>query len=381
MSFDVAVIGRGMIGSAAARHLAEAGDSVALVGPDQPEDRTASEGPFASHHDVGRITRIAGRDALWTEIAARSLERYADIEARSGITFHTPCGMVAVYGDADDWVARAGPWGSGARRVDAGWVRRETGIAYDGDMPMLFEPAPAGHIDPLAMVEAQTRLAEQAGATVVRDAVTSVSRAAGGVEVVGRWGSIRADRVLAATGAFGSELFEFELVAERRPRTILRAELADDGRVPSLICMDPPDQRVEEIYWVPPVRYPDGTVCIKIGGNLRGFVPLAADDLTEWFHGDGDPVEIESLEANLRSLLPDAELGPMTTAPCVITGTESRHPYIGWADDGIAVAIAGNGSAAKSSDELGRLAAGLFGDDGWVPDSGIDPAAFTPVMA
>ena len=38
-------------------------------------------------------------------------------------------------------------------------------------------------------------------------------------------------------------------------------------------------------------------------------------------------------------------------------------------DDGIGVAIAGNGSAAKSSDELGRLGASLFGEAGWDSDS------------
>ena len=39
--------------------------------------------------------------------------------------------------------------------------------------------------------------------------------------------------------------------------------------------------------------------------------------------------------------------------------------YIDWLDDGLAVAIGGNGSAAKSSDEIGRLAASLFTADGW----------------
>ena len=54
-------------------------------------------------------------------------------------------------------------------------------------------------------------------------------------------------------------------------------------------------------------------------------------------------------------------------------------PYIGMVDDGIGVAIAGNGSAAKSSDELGRLGASLFGEAGW--DSGLDPSLFTPQFA
>ncbi|NDH83925.1 MAG: FAD-dependent oxidoreductase, partial [Acidimicrobiia bacterium] len=112
---DVAVIGRGLIGSGAGRHLAESGRSVALIGPGEPSDWKVSDGPFSSHHDQGRITRIAGRNAMWTEVAAHACARYADIEARSGIGFHTPRGVLVVYPDAADWVARAEHWGSDAR--------------------------------------------------------------------------------------------------------------------------------------------------------------------------------------------------------------------------------------------------------------------------
>ena len=80
---DVAVIGRGLIGSGAGRHLAESGRSVAVIGPGEPADWNASDGPFSSHHDQGRITRIAGRNAMWTEVAAHACARYADIEARA----------------------------------------------------------------------------------------------------------------------------------------------------------------------------------------------------------------------------------------------------------------------------------------------------------
>ncbi len=378
MNIDIAIIGRGMIGAAAARHLAEAGRSVALIGPDEPSDPQTYQGPFASHHDEGRITRIAGRDEVWTELAARSIARYSDIAARSGVEFHFARGMVAAYPDAPDWVTRAAIWGSEAKLIEPDWLRANTGIAIDYGMPLMYEPAPAGHIDPLALVAAQTTLTEMAGGSVIREVVDSVRRTATGFDVGGAWGTLTASRILLATGAFGADLFGFELDVERRPRTILRAQLADDGRIPSLIAMDPPDGRVEEIYWVPPVRYPDGSVCIKIGGNLKEFTPIASSDLTDWFHTDGDPVEIESLEANLRALLPDAPLGAINTAPCVITGTPSGHPHVGWADDGVAVALAGNGSAAKSSDELGRIAAALFSEAGW--DSDIDQSVFAPQL-
>ncbi|MEM9464622.1 MAG: FAD-dependent oxidoreductase [Actinomycetota bacterium] len=373
---EVAVIGRGMIGSGAGRHLAESGTTVALIGPGEPADRRGSDGPFCSHPDEGRITRIAGRNEMWTEVAARSCGRYADIEARSGIGFHTPTGVIVGYADAADWVVRASEWGSDAHLVDADTVRAETGIAIENGLGIVREGAPAGHINPRGLVAAQTALTAAAGGTVIDAAVTAVERRTDGFELSGSFGSIGARRILVATGAFGSELFDWRLDVERRARTTVMARLTDDGRIPSLILDRPPDDRVHEIYWVPPVGYPDGSVRIKIGGNLKETILLEPGDLTDWFHGDGDPTEIESLTANLHTLLPDAPLGDIVTAPCVITGTSTGMPYIAMVDDGVGVAIAGNGSAAKSSDELGRLGASLFSESGW--DSGLDPALFTP---
>ncbi|MEM9202126.1 MAG: FAD-dependent oxidoreductase [Actinomycetota bacterium] len=380
---DVAVIGRGLIGSGAGRHLAESGRSVALIGPGEPEDRRTSNGPFCSHPDQGRITRIAGRNEMWTEVAAKACDRYADIEARSGIDFHTPCGVVVGYHDAAEWVSRAGEWGSDARLVDKDWVRAETGISIENGLGLVYEGAPAGHINPRRLVAAQTALTAAAGGVVIDAAVTGVERRAGEFELTGRFGSIRAGHILLATGAFGSELFEWKLDVERRARTIVMSRLdpADfepAAAIPSLILDQPPDDRVHEIYWVPPVEYPDGSVRIKIGGNLKETVLLDPDELTEWFRGDGDPTEIDSLTNNLRALLPDTPLGDIATSPCVITGTASGMPYIGMVEDGVGVAIAGNGSAAKSSDELGRLGASLFSETGW--ESRLDASLFTPAL-
>ncbi len=373
---DVAVIGRGLIGSGAGRHLAESGRSVALIGPGEPADRRTSDGPFSSHPDQGRITRIAGRNEMWTEVAAKSCARYGDIEARSGIGFHTACGVIVAYPDAADWVTRAAEWGSDARLVDADWTRAETGIAIENGLGIVHEGAPAGHINPRRLVAAQTALTAAAGGVVIDAAVTGVERRSEGFEISGPFGSIEAAQILLATGAFGSELFDWTLDVERRARSIVMARLADDGRIPSLILDQPPDDRVHEIYWVPPVEYPDGSVRIKIGGNLKETILLEPGDLTEWFHGDGDPNEIDCLTNNLRALLPDAPLGDITTSPCVITGTPTGMPYIGLVEDGVGVAIAGNGSAAKSSDELGRLGASLFSEPGW--DSELDSTLFTP---
>ena len=376
-SVDVAVIGRGLIGTAAARHLVEGGLSTALIGPSEPEDRQTSAGPFSSHGDEGRITRVAGRTPVWSELAARSIARYRSIERRSEVPFHTPRGLLVSVAEIDDWIDAGLIQGSNIHKVSAADVEATTGLRISGSHPVAYEGPPAGYINPRRLIMAQTRLTELAGGTVVDDVVTSIDPGGGTFEVKGQLGAITANRVLVATGAFGRDLLRVKLNVQRRPRTVLLAEMSERSKLPSLILADPADHRLAEIYLVPPVRFPDGRTFLKIGGTLRTDPRMPGEaDLIDWFRSDGDRVEAEALAASLRALLPGTELAMFSTLPCVVTGTPSGYPYVGWVDDGIAVAIGGNGSAAKSSDEIGRLAASLFSPDGWT-DS-LDATLFEP---
>tara|TARA_Y100000768_G_scaffold159877_1_gene119512 strand:- start:15197 stop:16342 length:1146 start_codon:yes stop_codon:yes gene_type:complete len=378
-SYEVAVIGRGLIGSAAARHLAEAGCNVIVIGPDEPLDRRVSQGPFCSHPDEGRITRIAGRTPIWSQLAARSIARYADIADRSGIEFHSPCGLVSSSPKISEWLENSELAGGDAHSVDSEWVSAETGISLTNGHPVLYEGAPAGYINPRSLVKAQTELVGQAKGVVVTESASTITALDGGYQINGNCGSLSADRVLVTTGAFGSELLQRPLDLRRMPRTTVTAEISIDSDLPSLICVDPPDERLQEIYWVPPVRYSDGRVALKIGGDLRDAKPVAQDALTPWFQGDGDSLEVEALKNSLLGLLPGVEVASWAQKPCVVTNTASGHPYIGWVEDGVAVALGGCGSAAKSSDELGRLAAELFKSERWI-DS-LPSSAFDPVFA
>ena len=91
---DFLVVGRGLMGSACARWLAEAGHGVLLVGPDEPEDRRGCEGPFASHHDAARITRQVAHDQVWSALSSASIARYRDLEARTGVAFFHEVGAM-----------------------------------------------------------------------------------------------------------------------------------------------------------------------------------------------------------------------------------------------------------------------------------------------
>lgn len=67
--YEYIVVGKGLMGAAAARHLSAHSPNIALVGPDEPADRPSHGGVFGSHYDEGRITRILDPDRIWALLA------------------------------------------------------------------------------------------------------------------------------------------------------------------------------------------------------------------------------------------------------------------------------------------------------------------------
>ena len=73
--FKSIVVGRGMMGAAAARYLALSGDGVAVIGPDEPKDWSRHHGVFASHYDEARITRTIDSNPIWARRACSAANR------------------------------------------------------------------------------------------------------------------------------------------------------------------------------------------------------------------------------------------------------------------------------------------------------------------
>ncbi|MGI9608527.1 MAG: NAD(P)/FAD-dependent oxidoreductase [Acidimicrobiales bacterium] len=373
---SVIVVGRGLIGSAAARHLAEAGAKTTLIGPIEPD--VYADGPVASHWDEGRVTRIASLDDTWAEVAARSIDRYAEIERRSGIEFHAGCGLVWLGDGAALAAEQANRRGGSASVETTSWLRDETGIvAADPSTAVCMERSPAGRINPRALVRAQVGLAEAAGATIIDGAATAVARTARGIRASGTFGSADADHLILATGPHAAELVGVSLSVERRLRTVVLAELGPAPGLPSLIADDPGVDELDEIYWVPPVPFPDGRTMLKIGGDMIDLQTAeTSSDLEAWFRSGGSEREAAALEQSLRQHLPFAEITHVEHRPCVTTFTPGGWPFIGPIDDRVSVALGGSGAAAKSSDELGRLATqSVIGD--WT-DPTLDLDVFAP---
>ncbi|MBV2187496.1 MAG: FAD-dependent oxidoreductase, partial [Rhizobium sp.] len=190
-SFKYIIIGRGMMGAAAARHLAAETDGVALIGPDEPQDAARHEGVFASHYDEARITRTIDPNPVWALLAKRSIARYGEIAAASGIDFFRPAGCLMVgprRGGRDPYVAdicmAAERVGADVELIDdRRLAERFPYFSFGSGCEGVFEVAAAGYVNPRRLVEAQSVLAGRAGATLIAQTVVSTRESGNGVLV------------------------------------------------------------------------------------------------------------------------------------------------------------------------------------------------------
>ena len=366
----VAVVGCGMIGSAAMKYLALAGVDVVGFSSREPSSYADHDGVFASHYDAGRITRTLDGDRDWARMARASVDRYSDLEHESGVAFYDAVGFAAfgplgsryvdcVRNIADDFstVSRT------VRPEDFGI------IDFGANTEIEAQDTDAGVINPRELVRAQLILAERAGAEIRYEEVARIEpNARDGVSIETIEGnSFVVHRVLIATGGFTDlSLTGARLQLDVQGRVVLLVEVGQEvaSAMPSLIAEDAEGLALSEFYILPPVLYPDGKRYLKIGTAEFNHPLKSRADKISWFHGKGDVSgDIHALRRTIETLIPSIRDRTMRQLRCVITYTVSGYPYLDWLNDRTAIALGGCGQAAKSSDEIGRLAARLFDGD------------------
>ena len=92
--YEVAVIGSGLIGSAAAKYVSNQTSNCILIGPGEPQD-----GVYAAWYDSGRIAEVLDQNENWKHLALKSIEKYGKIETESGIEFYQEVGFLTVHDD------------------------------------------------------------------------------------------------------------------------------------------------------------------------------------------------------------------------------------------------------------------------------------------
>ena len=378
--FEVAIIGAGLFGSAAARHLSKMSDGVALIGPAEPQQARTHQGIFASHYDASRLVRGIDPDLLWATLATRSIDRYRSIENSSGLSFYQDIGymMVTPGGLGEDWFNL-----SAMREVaaelsvdiedlgDTSLNRRYPYLRFTPGSRAVLQAKDAGYIDPRRLLEAQQKIAVEQGTTMLRDVVVRMQRIGDQIEIDTRsGGTVRANRVLLATGAYSNatKLLPHKLDTKIRAAMIMESEVAPQTprNYPTTLYAKTDG---EEDFWgllMPPITYADGRSYIKTMDGYYGPAPLEGyEALGTWMRSNGHEEHHSVLQRALREVFPSLEVKSMKFKPCLITDTASHYPYIDMVDERIGLVVGGNGKAAKSSDEIGRLAAAMIRTQDW----------------
>ncbi|KAJ8604111.1 hypothetical protein CTAYLR_001778 [Chrysophaeum taylorii] len=380
--YDVVVVGRGLVGSAAAKYLAFEGKRVALIGPGE-EDRDVR----GCHADEGRITRTLDPDPVWAELAARSIERYEEIAKASGVSFHEAVGCLAVGRAAGAYLRAVSETASrsGAsleRLTEKSMASRWPHLRLDasllgeeGEFEGLYEPPPAGHVSPRRLLAAQLEIFRLNGGIAIDDVVDRVDPR--GIVSLRGGRTLEAAKVLVATNAWTNfrPLLPRRVVMRLTTQTAVCRRVSGDGpSMPALIIKGGAapfgvENRLDACYVLPPIAYGDETY-VKIGHGSFFEKDLSNErDALGWYEGRNDDPS-DDLAALLARLLKDGDADDVRVVRCVIPKTPTKRPYMHLFSPRLGCCVGCNGYAAKSSDELGRLAAdmlarGVAGD--WGP--------------
>jgi sarcosine oxidase len=366
------VIGKGLVGSATAKYLSLDESDVALIGPDEPGDFSVGE-IFAAHYDEARVQRLTGWDSDWTLLNKLSVQAYAELQRKTGISFHRPVGCLYVNPHGLDPYLKRAPSLASEFHIEADQHLANQALSEgfpDFQFPKgsvgMFEPGPAGYINPRNLLRAQLKQCAVHGVAIHDDIVTGIARKQTEYELTCRSGfRCSADKLVMATGSFQNftHLLPEPLTMRSKSEVVLLGRIPDHSverymTLPSLLY-EIKSQELEGIYLLPPVRYPDGHTYIKIGCNFPEDIWFSdLTEIREWFRsGDSDHF-LPMLKDALCTLMPKLQCDDYQTKRCVVSYTEDKRPYIDrYRDESIVVAGGCNGYSAMCSDAMGKVAA------------------------
>lgn len=205
-TYDVIVLGCGAMGSATLWHLSRRG--VRCCGVEQfgiAHDRGSS------HGDSRAIRKAYFEHPDYIPLLNRAYELWSELEVASGVTLKHEVGMVfagvadsnAVRGLEHTYAVHALPHD----RLDAAEAARRFPQFRFRDEHVVFYDPVGGYVEPELAITACIRLAEEAGATVLRHvAARSWSADGNGVTVIAGTETLHAGALVIAAGAWSSEV-------------------------------------------------------------------------------------------------------------------------------------------------------------------------------
>jgi len=390
--YDVCIVGAGSIGSSAAKHLTEANPhlKVLLVGPFEPKDRSSID-IHGAYFDLGRITRKLDSEPIWMDLNRRSMERYTDIEQRSGINFFKEVGFLGIGLSKGPYIsslqANALKEKVPIRYLNRAQLKEQCPYLNLQDSSVgIYTKKDAGYVNIRNLVLAQRQLAQQSGCIIIDKIVRKIhpQHTSGSHTVVLEDGTaIKTQKVLLCTGAFTHcrDLLPDILPADAETQAegvikieIPESQLNEFSNMPSIVIREDPDsvpvQRRSMCYILPPILYPDDKYYLKIGHGKLCPAPVdTPEQINGWYNRNGEHGVVEKYLDNMKAVFfPTLANNRHIYDYCVTAHTPSGYPYIDMVTPSIGVAIIGNGRSAKNCDELGNIAARMITAGCWSSD-------------
>lgn len=353
--FDVAVVGLGAMGSAAAFHLARRGQQVLGL------DRYAPPHELGSSHGQTRIIREAYFEhPAYVPLVQRAYQLWEALQQQTGRALLLPTGGLTIGKPNGVQV-------SGALRsaeihhlphevLSAAQVRqRFPALNPDPDMVAIWEPR-AGILFPEACIESHLELARQHGAHVLTNqAVLGWQAEANGVRLFGAGREFRARHLLMCAGAWMTQLvpdLQLPLSVERQV-LFWFAPRADQAHFAPARC---PISLWEYEPGHSCYAFPDLGEGVKIARHHQGELTVP-----DSVRREVDVGEVEAMRPLLQRYLPKADGACVRSAVCLYTNTPDFHFLIDVHPRYQQVVIASpcSGHGFKFASAIGELLADL----------------------
>jgi sarcosine oxidase len=320
---DVAIVGLGAAGSAAALTLARRGRRVIGL------DRFHPPHSFGSSHGRSRIIREAYYESpAYVPLVRRAFELWRALERDAGRALLTQTGGL-MLGPA------AGVLVDGARRsaelyelphelLDAAEVRRRfPAFRPAADMVGMLEHR-AGFLDPETCIASCLELAAGAGAELWFDtAAAGWERTGEGIRLDTARGLVECDRLILAAGAWIGDFVEGGVLPVTVTRQVMywfrpgqAAHHFRASQMPVFIWEWQPDRMI--------YGFPDHGAGFKVARHHEGPQVSAAG--ADRVVGAGEIAEMREI---LQECFPEVEGPPTETATCLYTSTPDHHFVLG----------------------------------------------------
>lgn len=354
---DVAVIGLGGMGSAAAMCLARRGASV--VGFEQFDEAHA----LGSSHGESRVIREAYfEDPAYVPLLRRCYDLWSETGEAAGVPLLTLCGGLMMGRPGDGVVAgsieSARRWKIEHEVLDAPEIRRRWPQLTPGDDLIALYEHRSGFVPPEASVRAHLVLAREAGAALhFRTPVRAWRRDGDGFVIDAGGRSWNVDRIVVSVGAWAPRWLDGVGSSLRVRRVAMFWFEADDweryrvGRFPVHVWDDPERLR---LYGFP--AHGDPASGVKVAFFRAG--PECDPDGVDRVVG---AAEIEAMRTHLASRIPGLAGACLDARVCLYTDSPDEHFVIGHhpETEGVVIAAGFSGHGFKFVPVVGEICAQL----------------------